>query len=104
MTLEEAADSECPLMFISFPSAKDPSWEQKFPGKYKSKNDNNKNNAQSQHAQIPQTIFWTCILYQFRTCTLILVLLNRIYPAFTNSVDPDQKPTGMDLHCLSFSI
>ena len=30
-----------------------------------------------------------------------------MYPAFTNSVDPDQflkKPTDLDLHCLSFSI
>ena len=29
----------------------------------------------------------------------------RIYPAFANSVDPDQwKPTDLDLHCLSFSM
>ena len=34
MTLEKAAESECPMMFISFPSAKDLTWEEKFPGKY----------------------------------------------------------------------
>ena len=34
----------------------------------------------------------------------------RIFPAFANSVDPDQKLTDMkkstdlDLHCLSFSL
>ncbi|XP_045171991.2 all-trans-retinol 13,14-reductase-like [Mercenaria mercenaria] len=33
MTLEEAAESDCPLMFISFPSAKDSAWEDRFPGK-----------------------------------------------------------------------
>ena len=32
LPLEEAVDRECPLMFISFPSAKDPSWEDKYPG------------------------------------------------------------------------
>ena len=35
MTVEEAAESDCPMMFISFPSAKDPNWELKYPGKYK---------------------------------------------------------------------
>ena len=34
LSLEEAAESECPMMFVSFPSAKDPNWEQKYPGKY----------------------------------------------------------------------
>ncbi|KAL3857332.1 hypothetical protein ACJMK2_012010 [Sinanodonta woodiana] len=33
LTLEEAAEAEVPLMFISFPSAKDPSWETQYPGK-----------------------------------------------------------------------
>ncbi|KAK3603232.1 hypothetical protein CHS0354_007562 [Potamilus streckersoni] len=33
LTLEEAAEAEVPLMFISFPSAKDPSWEKQYPGK-----------------------------------------------------------------------
>jgi len=33
MSFEKAAESECPLMFISFPSAKDPSWQSKYPGK-----------------------------------------------------------------------
>ena len=33
ISVEEAAKSECPMMFISFPSAKDPEWEQKYPGK-----------------------------------------------------------------------
>lgn len=33
MPVEEAADGECPLMFVSFPSAKDSSWEEKYPGK-----------------------------------------------------------------------
>lgn len=33
LSVEEVAKSECPLMFISFPSAKDPNWEQKYPGK-----------------------------------------------------------------------
>ena len=32
LSVEEVAKSECPLMFISFPSAKDPNWEQKYPG------------------------------------------------------------------------
>ena len=37
---------------------------------------------------------------------LTLVMLNRISPTFANSIDPDhlEKPTGMDLHCLSLSI
>ena len=34
LSLEEATESECPMMFVSFPSAKDPNWEQKYPGKY----------------------------------------------------------------------
>ena len=34
LTVEEAANTECPVMFISFPSAKDPSWETKYPGEY----------------------------------------------------------------------
>ena len=34
LTLEEAVESECPLIFISFPSAKDPAWKQKYPGGY----------------------------------------------------------------------
>ena len=36
LSVEQAAESECPLMFISFPSAKDPSWEEKYPGMYDS--------------------------------------------------------------------
>ena len=39
---------------------------------------------------------------------LTLVLLTQIYPAFANSVDPDQlafeKPTDLDLHFLPFSM
>ena len=34
LPVEEAAEAECPMMFVSFPSAKDPNWEQKYPGKY----------------------------------------------------------------------
>ena len=34
LTVREAANTECPFMFISFPSAKDPSWDEKYPGKY----------------------------------------------------------------------
>ena len=34
LTLEKAADSKCPLLFASFPSAKDPSWAQKYKGMY----------------------------------------------------------------------
>ena len=34
MSVQEAAEAECPLMFISFPSAKDPEWEEKYPGEY----------------------------------------------------------------------
>ncbi|XP_052802651.1 all-trans-retinol 13,14-reductase-like [Mya arenaria] len=33
MSVEEAADGEVPLMFTSFPSAKDAAWEEKNPGK-----------------------------------------------------------------------
>ncbi|KAL4223041.1 hypothetical protein ACF0H5_016518 [Mactra antiquata] len=33
LTPDEASERECPLMFLSFPSAKDPTWEEKFPGK-----------------------------------------------------------------------
>ena len=33
---------------------------------------------------------------------LILILLSQIYPAFANSVDPDQLAYEMDLHCLPF--
>ena len=34
VSLEEAADMDCPFLFLSFPSAKDPtSWAQKYPGK-----------------------------------------------------------------------
>ena len=49
-----------------------------------------------------------CLLYWPRVVNLTLVLLNPIYPAFANSVDPDQlaskKPTDLDLHCLPFSM
>ena len=34
MSVQEAAEAECPIMFISFPSAKDPEWEEKYPGEY----------------------------------------------------------------------
>ena len=34
LPVEEAAEAECPMMFVSFPSAKDPNWEQKYPGRY----------------------------------------------------------------------
>ena len=34
LTVREAANTECPFMFISFPSAKDPSWDEKYPGEY----------------------------------------------------------------------
>ena len=44
-----------------------------------------------------------CLLYWPR-----VVLLNPIYPAFANSVNPDKlaskKPTDLDLHCLPFSM
>ena len=33
MTPEQVAESEIPLMFVSFPSAKDPHWEEKHPGR-----------------------------------------------------------------------
>ena len=33
MTPEQVAESEIPLMFVSFPSAKDPHWEEKYPGR-----------------------------------------------------------------------
>ncbi|XP_060078415.1 all-trans-retinol 13,14-reductase-like [Ylistrum balloti] len=33
MSVEDAAHSEVPLMFVSFPSAKDPTWPQRFPDK-----------------------------------------------------------------------
>jgi len=33
LSVEDAADNEIPLMFISFPSAKDPAWQDKYPGK-----------------------------------------------------------------------
>ena len=35
---------------------------------------------------------------------LTLVLLNPDIPCFANSVDPDQKPTDLDLHCLPSSM
>ena len=34
LTVREAVNTECPFMFISFPSAKDPSWDEKYPGEY----------------------------------------------------------------------
>ena len=37
MSVQEAAEVPCPLVFVSFPSAKDPSWEQKISGKNKCK-------------------------------------------------------------------
>ena len=33
MSVEDAAQAEVPLMFVSFPSAKDPSWSERYPGK-----------------------------------------------------------------------
>lgn len=33
LSVEEAAEAEVPLLFVSFPSAKDPSWSDRFPGK-----------------------------------------------------------------------
>ena len=49
----------------------------------------------------------TCLnMFYFKNFILTFVLL--IYPAFANSVDPDQlaskKPTDLDLHCLPFSM
>ena len=35
---------------------------------------------------------------------LTLILLFTTTPTFANSVDPDQKPSNQDLHCLSFSL
>ncbi|XP_070565714.1 all-trans-retinol 13,14-reductase-like [Ptychodera flava] len=32
-SVEEAGQSDIPLLFISFPSAKDPTWDQRYPGK-----------------------------------------------------------------------
>ena len=32
-TMETCADGPVPLLFISFPSAKDPLWDKKHPGK-----------------------------------------------------------------------
>lgn len=34
LSLEEVAESEVPMMFVSFPSAKDPSWGERNPGTY----------------------------------------------------------------------
>ena len=28
----------------------------------------------------------------------------RIWPSFANGIDPDQKPTNLDLYCVSFSL
>ncbi|KAK7076744.1 hypothetical protein SK128_022175, partial [Halocaridina rubra] len=33
MSLEEGMDAEIPLLFVSFPSTKDPEWDRRFPGK-----------------------------------------------------------------------
>ncbi|XP_078454598.1 all-trans-retinol 13,14-reductase [Lampetra fluviatilis] len=33
LSKEEAAEADVPMQFISFPSAKDPCWEQRYPGK-----------------------------------------------------------------------
>ncbi|CAG2206158.1 RETSAT [Mytilus edulis] len=33
LSVEDAAEAEVPLLFVSFPSAKDPSWSERFPGK-----------------------------------------------------------------------
>ncbi|KAF0301505.1 putative all-trans-retinol 13,14-reductase [Amphibalanus amphitrite] len=33
LSVEEALDSDVPLLFISFPSTKDPEWEKRYPGK-----------------------------------------------------------------------
>jgi len=32
MSREDAASADVPLMFVSFPSAKDSSWEERYPG------------------------------------------------------------------------
>ena len=32
LTAEEALDRDVPLLFISFPSTKDPEWEKRYPG------------------------------------------------------------------------
>jgi hypothetical protein len=34
LSVEDAAQAEVPLMFVSFPSAKDPSWSERYPGMY----------------------------------------------------------------------
>ena len=34
LSVEDAAEAEVPLLFVSFPSAKDPSWSERFPGKF----------------------------------------------------------------------
>ena len=35
---------------------------------------------------------------------LTLILLFTTTPTFANSVDPDQKPSDQELHCLSYSL
>ena len=69
------------------------------------------------------TPYHTCLKKMNKWCVLTLVLLNLditlvlmsllscwtwIYPAFANSVEPDQlasqKPTDLDLHCLPVSM
>ena len=32
LSVEEAQDRDVPLLFISFPSTKDPEWEKRYPG------------------------------------------------------------------------
>ena len=32
LTADEAEDADIPVMFLSFPSTKDPTWEEKYPG------------------------------------------------------------------------
>ena len=44
---------------------------------------------------------WLLVRY---TQYLTIVLLNPDIPAFANSVDPDVKPTDLDLHCLPLSM
>ena len=33
LSLEEVASAPLPMCYISFPSAKDPTWDQRYPGK-----------------------------------------------------------------------
>ena len=43
---DEAASTYSPMLFIGFPSAKDPSWESRYPGNSSFPSSNSKNESQ----------------------------------------------------------